>query len=132
MVRFEQWWRRSVRAGHAYAEGASMHGASAERHWVQETRRIWFWGAVLPSIVLTSALFTRGETLTLLWAYPFFGTRVYSGMRRRGFSSYEALLYGVFLTLGRFAELRGMLKYHLRRMRGEAPSLIEYKRAATL
>jgi GT2 family glycosyltransferase len=131
MTRFEQWWRRSVRAGHAYAEGASMHGASAERHWVSETRRIWFWGAALPSIVLASALSTRGGTAILLWVYPFFATRVYSGMRRRGFSRYEALLYSAFLTLGRFAELQGMLKYHLRRMRGETPRLIEYKRAAT-
>jgi GT2 family glycosyltransferase len=132
MTSFAQWWRRSVRAGHAYAEGASMHGASPERHWVSETRRIWFWGALLPSLVLISALLTRGATAILLWAYPFFATRVYSGMRRRGFSEYEALLYSAFLTLGRFAELRGMLKYHLRRMRGEAPRLIEYKRAATL
>jgi hypothetical protein len=131
MTRFIEWWQRSVRAGHAYAEGASMHGASAERHWVPETRRIWFWGAVLPSIVLISALSTRGGSALLLGAYPFSAIRVYSGTRRRGFSRYEALLYGVFLTLGKFAELQGMLKYYLRRMRGEAPKVIEYKGPAT-
>jgi hypothetical protein len=130
MTRFVQWWRRSVRAGHAYAEGASMHGAAPERHWVHETRRIWFWGAVLPGLVSISALSTGGGSALLLWAYPFFATRLYAGMRRRGFSRYEAFLYGVFLTVGRFAELEGMLKYHLRRWRGEEPSLIEYKRPA--
>ena len=33
MTRFAQWWRRSVRAGHAYAEGAARHGRGPERHW---------------------------------------------------------------------------------------------------
>jgi hypothetical protein len=37
--RFGQWWRRTRRAGHAFAEGAHLHGAGPERHWVAETRR---------------------------------------------------------------------------------------------
>ena len=32
MTRFSQWWRRSKRAGFAFAEGAHLHGASQERH----------------------------------------------------------------------------------------------------
>jgi GT2 family glycosyltransferase len=131
MTRFAQWWRRAVRAGHAYAEGASMHGASAERHWVVETRRIWIWAALLPIIVLCGSFSTRGAAVLLLWAYPLSAMRVYSAMRRRGVSRRDALAYGLFLTLGKFAELHGMLKYHLRRMRGKTPTLIEYKGPAT-
>jgi GT2 family glycosyltransferase len=131
MTRFAQWWRRAVRAGHAYAEGASMHGASAERHWVAETRRIWIWAALLPIIVLCGSLSTSGAAVLLLWAYPLSAMRVYSAMRRRGVSRGDALAYGLFLTLGKFAELHGMLKYHLRRMRGKTPTLIEYKGPAT-
>src|SRR5207253_7864376 len=33
---FGQWWRRMVRAGYAYAEGAALHGSSPQRHWVRE------------------------------------------------------------------------------------------------
>jgi GT2 family glycosyltransferase len=33
MTRFSQWWRRSERAGHAFAEGAALHGKSPQRHW---------------------------------------------------------------------------------------------------
>lgn len=36
MTRFSQWWKRSVRAGHAFAEGATRHGFA---HWGAETRR---------------------------------------------------------------------------------------------
>lgn len=30
MTRFGQWWKRTVRAGHAFAEGAALHGFT---HW---------------------------------------------------------------------------------------------------
>src|SRR4051794_35223241 len=30
MTRFGQWWKRAVRAGHAFTEGAAMHGAPPE------------------------------------------------------------------------------------------------------
>lgn len=48
MTRVAQWWRRTRRAGHAFAEGAHLHGAGPERHWVAETRRALIWGAGLP------------------------------------------------------------------------------------
>lgn len=44
MHRFGQWWARSVRAGHAFAEGAALHGHGPERHYVRETRRALLWG----------------------------------------------------------------------------------------
>ena len=37
--RFAQWWTRSVRSGHAYGEGAWLHGRSTDRHWVKENVR---------------------------------------------------------------------------------------------
>ncbi|WP_225027982.1 glycosyltransferase family 2 protein, partial [Xinfangfangia pollutisoli] len=52
MTRISQWARRTVRAGHAFAEGAALHGAPPERHWVAETRRALLWGAVLPLVAL--------------------------------------------------------------------------------
>ena len=38
---FGQWWRRTVRAGHAFAEGAALHGPA---HWGAEVRRAMIWG----------------------------------------------------------------------------------------
>lgn len=32
MTRVGQWWKRTRRGGHAFAEGAAMHGAPPERH----------------------------------------------------------------------------------------------------
>jgi hypothetical protein len=60
MTRFRQWWRRGVRAGHAYAEGAARHGRESERHWVREVRSNWIWGLVLPGLALGLAVPTGG------------------------------------------------------------------------
>ena len=58
MTRFGQWWRRTMRAGFAYAEGVRLHGAPPERHWLRESRSAWAWGAVLPlSLIVLMVLF---------------------------------------------------------------------------
>ena len=46
MTRFQQWWRRTMRTGYAFAQGAYLHGARPERHWIWESRRAWLWGSV--------------------------------------------------------------------------------------
>ena len=44
MTQFGQWWKRNVRAGHAYAQGYAMHGTPPELHDRKEVRSNWFWG----------------------------------------------------------------------------------------
>lgn len=128
MTRFSQWWRRAVRAGHAYAEGAHLHGASPERHWAREARRIWLWGALVPGVALGGALPTLGASTLLLWGYPLSAARVYRHTRARGRTPTEAALCGVFTTLGKFAELQGTVRFHLGRLAGRRSGIIEYKR----
>src|SRR5437868_6595026 len=48
MTHFSQWWRRALRSGYAFAQGARLHGEAPERHWVWESRRAWIWGLYLP------------------------------------------------------------------------------------
>ena len=56
MTRFSQWWRRAVAGGYAFAQGAYLHGAPPERHWVWESRRAWLWGVWLPLACLTAGI----------------------------------------------------------------------------
>lgn len=117
MTRMSQWWRRCRRAGHAFAEGAALHGAGPERHWVAETRRALFWGAALPVlIVLAGLLHPAGWALVLI--YPLQVARL---ARREGWR------WAVFTTLAKFAEAQGALGYGLDRLRGRRRGLIEYK-----
>ena len=70
MTRFGQWWKRSLRSGHAFAEGAYLHGASSERHWVRESRRAWVWGGVIPLLILLGVPMLGWGALALSFLYP--------------------------------------------------------------
>ena len=107
MNRFGQWWRRSVRAGHAFAEGAHLHGDAPERHWVREVRRIWLWGAAVPAVALGAAVPTLGASTLLLWGYPVSAARAFAAIRRRGRAPGEAALAAAFTTLGKLPETAG-------------------------
>src|SRR3954447_10239537 len=69
MYRFRQWWRRSTRTGHAYAEGAAIYGHTPERHFVRQTRSAVFWGIAVPIVALGLAWPTRGISLAILGGY---------------------------------------------------------------
>lgn len=126
ITRLWQWWRRTVRAGHAFAEGRSRYGDSPERHWRKECRSIWFWTG-LAMVALGLAWPSRGWSLLLLGAYPVQVLRIARGRRQGGTPARAALLYGVFCVLGKFPEAVGQLRFHLRRARGLPPTLIEYQ-----
>jgi GT2 family glycosyltransferase len=130
MTRFGQWWKRSVRAGHAFAEVSWLHRAGPLRLWAREARSNWFWGLVVPLLALGAAWWTYGLSLLLLTAYPLLGFRVYRGRRRRGDAPGPARWYAVFCVLGKFAQASGQLRYHGRRLLGRPGALIEYKGAA--
>ena len=128
MAEFGQWWRRSVRAGHAYAENAWMHGGSPERWRVKEVRSIVLWGAVMPALALVLAWPMRGLSVLVLAAlYAFQGWRVYRYMKRRSFASADASLYSFFTLLGKFPMVQGVVQFHWARLTGKRRALIEYK-----
>lgn len=117
MTRIGQWWTRTRRSGHAFAEGAALHGAAPERHWVTETRRAVLWGAVLPLVAFSGLVVTPWAGLLLL-AYP---VQILRLSRRLGWER------AAFLVLGKFPEVQGVLEFHLNRLRRRRARLIEYK-----
>jgi GT2 family glycosyltransferase len=123
MTRFGQWWQRSKRNGHAFAEGAWLHGAPPERHYVREARRALLWGVLLPlSIVTAAAVNPLG--LGLLAVYPLQVVRLAT---RGGLSGRKAWLRAVFLVLGRFPEGLGHLGFTLDRILQKRSAQIDYQ-----
>ncbi len=119
MTRFSQWWRRSRRAGYAYALGAAAHGASPERHYVPELRRAVLWGAALPLLLLLAVPFVGPFVLLGALLYPLQLLRLWA---RDG-----DLVHAAFTVIGKFAEARGVLSYLYDRATGLVPKPIEYK-----
>ena len=127
MTRFGQWWKRAVRSGHAFAEGAWIHGASPERHGVKAVRSFVFWGAVVPVIAFGGAWITHGASLALLLGYALLWYRVARGQRARGRSDADVRLYAAFILTSKFAELYGALIFVMRKLLRRRSTIIEYK-----
>jgi len=129
ITKFSQWWRRNLRAGHAFAQGAAMHGAPPQRHWVKEVRSNDVWGLLVPLMSIGLAVVTSGIGL-LLWpvAWGVLGLKVYRSARKR--LGADTGLYSFFIVIGKVPQALGQLKYRLSRLLGRQNQIIEYKTAA--
>ncbi|MGB4813106.1 MAG: glycosyltransferase [Methylophilaceae bacterium] len=124
MTRFGQWWKRTMRAGHAFAEGAYLHGAPPERHWIAEARRAWIWAVLIPLIALLVGLFNFKLGLLVLLIYPIQVVRLALSSSLKGKASW---IVSFFTVLGKFPEMFGQIKFLKRLYSGKQGRLIEYK-----
>jgi GT2 family glycosyltransferase len=124
MTSFKQWWKRTMRAGYAYAEGAFLHGAAPEYHWVAESKRAWLWGLYIPLAALILLFIKPILGLLLLLAYPLQMIRLAIRSKQ---TPKNACLQAFFLTIGKFAEVIGQVKFLLHRYSDKQSQIIEYK-----
>jgi GT2 family glycosyltransferase len=100
MTRFEQWWWRNVRSGHAYAEALSRRSGAADS---------------LKPVVSNVAW-----AMPVAWVlWPFLWWRVY-----RRHADYS---YATFLVLGKLPHFQGQVKYWADTLRGRDRRIIEYR-----
>jgi GT2 family glycosyltransferase len=121
MTKLSQWWKRNVRAGHAYAQVSRMHGEAPLHFWKRETRSNWIWGAALP---LAAAPLAPPAYVSLFW-------RIYRGARARGLDPYAARVYAFFTAVGKVPQAFGQAKYWWNQLRGVKSRIIEYKTPGT-
>lgn len=125
MSRFGQWWKRTLRAGYAFAQGAHLHGAPPERHCLRESRSAWFWGLGIPAGVFGLALWLGVWALVLLLIYPLQIVRL--AVRDGRSSARKNWWRAVFLVIGKFPEMIGQMKFLFHRHLSGQSRLIEYK-----
>lgn len=132
MVRFGQWWKRSVRGGYAYAMGRALHGRGPERFCVRQSQRIWLWACWLPVVALAAAWWTWGLSIALL-VLLYAAQTARTAMRKRGegVRTGDAWLYAFFAMLAKWPQLVGQVRFYRERRRGHGPRIIEYKMAST-
>lgn len=123
ITRFGQWWNRTKRSGYAFAEGAAMHGAAPERHWVRETARALIWGVAFPAFILS--------IITALGPWGMLGVLLYpvqvSRIALRDGDTAHVWVCAVLTVAGKFPEALGVLQYWISRLRRKKSKLIEYK-----
>jgi glycosyltransferase involved in cell wall biosynthesis len=122
MSRWTQWWHRSRRAGHAFAEVAWIHRGSPFAIWSRSVASAVAWGGLLPlAIVILMLVDSRFAALVL--AYPVQIARL--ALRAGGRS--DDWRFAAFTVLGKIPEFAGIVRYHLDRLLGRRKALIEYK-----
>ncbi len=119
---FFQWWKRTTRAGYAYAEGALLHGAAPEFHWVAESRRAWIWGFILPVLIFIMCFLNLKLCSLMILLYPLQVTRL--ALKSNKPKNWQKAF---FLVLGKFAEMIGQFKFFKQKYFNEEIHLIEYK-----
>ena len=124
ILRFRQWWRRSLRTGYAYANGAHLHGAPPERHWVRELRSGLLWGFGLPVAIVLASIVASPFFLIGLLAYP---AQVLRLFMRSADGGRARLAHAAFVVIAKFAEAAGAIRFALHRASGATARLIEYK-----
>jgi glycosyltransferase involved in cell wall biosynthesis len=124
MLNFHQWWKRAVRAGYAFAQGAHLHGAPPERHYVWESRRAWLWGVFLPLACLATVVTFGVWGSMILLVYPLQFLR--QVLRNSGGINDRATL-ALFQILARFPEAFGQMRFFGERLFRRHVTLVEYK-----
>lgn len=123
MRRFSQWWRRSVRNGHGFAQLGVMHPPHLQR----ERLRVWLYGSTLPLVFLLGYVITPWLSLAALSVYALSFTKTARDLNRKGLNRTLAIKQAALLTLAKLPNLLGMLTYYRRSWAGRDMQIIEYK-----
>jgi len=150
MLRFSQWWRRAVRSGYGAMDVATRFGSQGLFVGQVHSARLWAIGwpiAVLAATLVAFAnvaLFagirlgwraglrfgTESATIAagiLLLAFPVQALRIAARVRPRTRSWRDAIAYGTFTLIGKWAHVRGQRQYLRDRAAGSNTRSIEYK-----
>jgi glycosyltransferase involved in cell wall biosynthesis len=124
MFYFGQWWRRALRGGYAFAQGAYLHGRPPECHRVWEARRAWIWGVWFPLGCLAIGLTFEPWGWATWLIYPL---QVLRQIIRNQGSFRDRVVLALFQTIARFPEGWGQIKFLIDRLSDRRSPLIEYK-----
>jgi glycosyltransferase involved in cell wall biosynthesis len=128
ITRISQWWQRNKRAGYAFAEGASLHGKTEQRHWVKEARSNWIWGGFFLFVIITGLLI-HPALFVLILIYPLQAVRLSlkSIPNLEGQAYSLKLLYGLDCYFAKPAQFIGQLKFLINKLSKRRQQIIEYK-----
>lgn len=134
ILHFSQFWNRTRRAGHAYAELAQRYPDERWPNWTRSCQSILFWGGAMPAALALTVLLAIFQS-PLWWIaaaavfipWPLKIAQLYVRQRRHGLSPKIAFASAAFLMLGKLPQFLGLASYYHGRWRNRASTLIEYK-----
>ncbi|MGB1245036.1 MAG: glycosyltransferase [Porticoccaceae bacterium] len=146
MHRLSQWWLRSMRCGHAYAQGYDLqrHNRVAGRECYRRRQVLssLFYGIGVPALFVlfcvmlvtislppTSLVFVYSAMLFLLSLYLRVIQKSACAKMPLGNSVKQCFLYAYFVALAKIPEAQGILKYYKNKLFGKTAKIIEYRQS---
>ncbi len=133
IMRLGQYWRRAMRAGHAYAEVSERYAISANPLWKRESRDNHLRALTLVLIAVLAAVAT--VLLERFWPLAawiaglcMLAIRTAWKSRWKTRNWYSLLLYGFHSHGQQIPIYLGQMRYRWNRKRGRRTDLFEYKR----
>jgi GT2 family glycosyltransferase len=127
ITRWSEFWRRSVRTGHSYAELALLHGTAGPARWRSRTIGNVFYGLVLPAAFLIGLVVYWPLAVGVFAVQCLLVARLLVWQLRRRAPVSVAFAYALATAVCKLAAAMGVLKLVASRLRGRRPTLIEYK-----
>ena len=109
MTRFGQWWQRTIRNGHGFAQVGAMHPPYFKR----EKLRVLVYGLALPLVFLLGLFTSLWLSVAALALYALSFWKTWRGLRGKPMALQQAAL----LTLAKIPNLLGMLTFAMLRRR---------------
>ncbi len=123
MMRFSQWWKRAERTGHGFAQVGHLH----PDYFVRERQRGWVYGLLLPIVAVVGTLSSPAMPVLIFGLYALSYWKTTRGLVAEGLPKEEARAHAVYLTLSKFPNVIGMIRFHWRRLNNAQMRIIEYK-----
>lgn len=133
MHHFSQWWKRSVRCGHAYAHSYDLqrnnHGNGRSGYSGKSLLSSLLYGLIIPMLVIS--LLIVGQLMmglvVVLLLYGRIVVKAAGSKPNPANSLAQRLVYGCFIALGKLPESQGVIRYFANRALGKTSKIIEYK-----
>ncbi|HIC46045.1 MAG TPA: glycosyltransferase [Methylophaga aminisulfidivorans] len=125
MTKVSQWWKRHLRAGHAYAESYFLHGKTTEKFRFKEVRSNIFWSGLL-LITLSLSLWKP----VFLWCLILFIMQIIRTVLRDQSNNrdlLQSLLVSTSNLLAKIPQTLGLFVFYRNVLTGRKQGLIEYK-----
>ncbi len=123
---FSQWWRRTVRTGHAYAQGGSLHFLEKESFCLKQSLSCWIWAFFVPTFTLIVSIVFNVYFLCLALLYFFLFMKIYIKTYNRTNNYRSTMVYSFFTVIAKWPQLFGQMLFIKRKMYGSRYAIIEY------
>jgi glycosyltransferase involved in cell wall biosynthesis len=130
--RFDQYWQRAMRAGHAYAEVSERFRGTESPFWEEDARRnrtraMALMGVVLTGVIASVAMLRAWPMLLVAGLFLLVVVRTAWKARWKTHDAISLGMYGVHSHLQQVPIFVGQMQYRWNRRRGVKAALVEYK-----